>query len=378
MSNFINHHGWLTCSLLLLIWLVSIPVMANASMKTKDAFFEGYITSILECDLEWERDSYRVNVQNGIATITLLKGGKERQAVAYDHLKKIEGLQGVNILVKVFEKEGSEQISPMRRKLYEKMSITSQRVFIPTGDVFQPLIADPKQQGSFVSFRYYETPVTDFMVASVAFGGSFAIIRRLGKRPGDGLQFGVAGALFAQFNLDRPSKDLVNADYTIGLVTTYRQGAKSLRFRGYHQSSHLGDELLLSTQIERIGLSFESFELISSYDLKNWRIYVGGEYIFHHTPEGLEPGVLHGGLEYRGPTQLLGIGRLVGGIDLKSFEEHNWSLDVSYKAGFEFGSPEPGQRRIRILAECFDGFSPHGQFYDVEITYYGLGIYFDF
>lgn len=68
----------------------------------------------------------------------------------------------------------------------------------------------------------------------------------------------------------------------------------------------------------------------------------------------------------------------VGGVDLKGFEEHDWSLDASYKTGLEFGSPEPGRRRIRILAEIFDGFSPYGQFCDMELTYYGLGIYFDF
>jgi len=46
-------------------------------------------------------------------------------------------------------------------------------------------------------------------------------------------------------------------------------------------------------------------------------------------------------------------------VDLKNLEEHDWSMDASYKTGFEFDSPEPGRRRIRILAEIFDGFSTY-------------------
>lgn len=78
-----------------------------------------------------------------------------------------------------------------------------------------------------------------------------------------------------------------------------------LRFRVYHQSSHLGDELLLSTHIERINLNFESLELITSHDLKDRRVYMGGECIVNRSPKDLNPGVMHGGLEYRGPTRIL-------------------------------------------------------------------------
>jgi hypothetical protein len=51
--------------------------------------------------------------------------------------------------------------------------------------------------------------------------------------------------VFAQFDLDSTSDDLLNADYVVGLPLTFRRAGFSARGRFYHQSSHLGDELLL-------------------------------------------------------------------------------------------------------------------------------------
>ena len=61
-------------------------------------------------------------------------------------------------------------------------------------------------------------------------------------------------------------------------------------------------------------------------------------------------------------------------MDMKSLEEHNWSIDTSVKAGLEFGHPNPGQRRLRIMAEWYKGFDPHGQFYNNKVEYYGMGV----
>lgn len=55
-------------------------------------------------------------------------------------------------------------------------------------------------------------------------------------------------------------------------------------------------------------------------------------------------------------------------------EEHDWALDTSVKADFEFGHPDTGQRRLRVMAEWYKGFDPHGQFYIHKVEYLGLGI----
>ena len=78
------------------------------------------------------------------------------------------------------------------------------------------------------------------------------------------------------------------------------------------------------------------------------------------------------------PLAVWGTGHWVGGIDVKSWEEHNWSPDVSIKTGLEFGAYQPGQRRFRLMLEGYRGYAPHGQFYSDYMTYYGVGLYLGF
>jgi hypothetical protein len=185
----------------------------------------------------------------------------------------------------------------------------------------------------------------------------------------------VEGGLFAQFNLDTPSYDLINADYIIGIPGTYRNGDNSLRCRIYHQSSHLGDEFLQSVNPpERVNLSYEAIDFIYSREWCGWRVYGGGEYLMHKEPDDLKPMSAHWGLEHRGSKPLVWNGRPIGGVDMKSFEEHNWAIDTSVKAGLEFGHPNPGQRRVRLMAEWYKGFDPRGQFYNNKVEYYGMGV----
>ena len=146
-----------------------------------------------------------------------------------------------------------------------------------------------------------------------------------------------------------------------------------MRFRLYHQSSHLGDELLLGgNPPDRINLSFEALELIDSQEWRGWRVYGGGEYLIHEEPDDLKPASAHWGLEYRASKPFVWKGRLVGGIDMKSLEEHDWAIDTSAKAGLQFGRPDPGHRRLRLFAVWYRGFDPRGQFYANEVRYYGL------
>src|SRR5689334_1933417 len=100
---------------------------------------------------------------------------------------------------------------------------------LPRGDVFCPLIADPKATRSFVAYqRGNETDLaTD--IAAVGIADQFPFFRAAAGRPGNGIQLGLAGAVFAQFDLGSPSYDLLNADYTIALPLTLRAGPISAR-----------------------------------------------------------------------------------------------------------------------------------------------------
>lgn len=359
--------GHLCVAFLCLAFLLPSSAV-TAAVRTSDAFLTGYVASILERDLHWERESYVLKIVNGVTTIILFKDDPMRREAVDKQLGAIDGLMEFTIVVKPQADGKSVAESSF-------LGITGQGKAFPTGDLFQPLIADPKQPQFFVNIGSFRSVGAKYTKASVGFGETFGLYRFFGSTDGDGLQLSVEGALFAQFNLDSASSDLQNADYTIGIPLTYRYGDNSIRFRLYHQSSHLGDELLLSANPpERVNLSFESLELIYSRDWHEWRVYGGGEYLLHKEPADLKPASTHWGIEYRDSKPLFWNGRLIGGVDMKSLEEHDWDIDSSIKAGLEFGHPEPGQRQLRVMAEYYNGYDPYGQFYKNKVEYLGLGV----
>jgi hypothetical protein len=218
-------------------------------------------------------------------------------------------------------------------------------------------------------------------------GATVAIVRWAGAKDGDGLEFGLSGAVFAQFDLTRSSHDLINADYVVGLPVSYRRGPYAIRFRAYHQSSHLGDEFVENNQVQRLNLSFESFELLAARDFGPLRTYAGGEFRFNRVPhDSLEHGVLHGGMEYRHPTPVVRVGswgalRPVVAVDAQSFQYSDWRVGWSGRAGIELGpigDGTRGGRTVSFLVEFYDGPNPYGQFFAEDISSVGFGAHFNY
>lgn len=254
-------------------------------------------------------------------------------------------------------------------------------VALPQGDVFCTLVADPKAIRTFATYLRgkFPTSTATIDVGSVGIGDGFGLFRVGGPGAGDGFQLGLEAAVFAQFDLDSPSDDLLNTDYLVGLPLTFRWSGFSARARLYHQSSHLGDELLLraDSEIERENLAFESAELIVSQELGGLRVYAGGEYLFNRRPATLDAMIAHAGAEARaGPARGL---RLVAAVDVKSSEQQEWKPAVSVRAGVEaawWRSQGHPPRVWSLLAEYYDGPSPYGQFFLESIRYYGAGVHF--
>lgn len=261
---------------------------------------------------------------------------------------------------------------------------TQGTVWVPEGDLYCPLLADPKAERSFVSLLRGDFPSLEDGVAfdgaltigSVGIGDAFPIVRIGGGSAGNGVQVGLAGSILAQFNMDAPSLDLINADYLIGIPITARWGGFSTRLRLYHQSSHLGDEFLLRTSLERENLSFESLELILSQEIGRVRVYGGGERLFNREPETLDTHVLHGGVEVRA-GRLRGP-RLLAAADVKTSEQHDWRPGWSARGGVEVAvwrDERHPPRLWSLLVEWYDGPSPYGQFFQDQVSYVGLGLH---
>jgi hypothetical protein len=257
-------------------------------------------------------------------------------------------------------------------------------VLFPPDQIFCAILADPKEARSFVSllrgtFRSLDDPSgKGSTIASIGLGDSYGLVRWRGPAANEGVQLDLLGSIFAQFDLGAPSNDLINADYIIGLPLTFRRSGFSTRLRVYHQSSHLGDEYLLrSEDVDRQNLSFESVELLASQDVGPLRLYVGGERIFRREPRTLPLKLFHGGAEFR--TRRASRLQLVGGVDLKATDLHNWSPAVSGRAGLEmarYGSQEYPARLVTLMVEVYQGPSPYGQFFQDDISYVGIGLHF--
>jgi len=261
-------------------------------------------------------------------------------------------------------------------------------VLFPQDQIFCPVLADPKEARSFVSFqrgtfRSLDDPSGEGTnVGSVGLGDSFGLVRWGGPSSGEGVQLDVVGSIFAQFAVATPSNDLINADYIIGVPITFRRSGFSTRVRLYHQSSHLGEEYLLRAEdIQRQNLSFESLELLLSQEIGPLRAYAGGERIFRREPGALAAKLFHGGVELR--TGRAGPVQLVGAVDLKATERttgrHAWSRAISGRIGLEVLRSGPGGhpgRLVTLMLEFYDGPSPYGQFFQDDISYIGVGLHF--
>ena len=101
---------------------------------------------------------------------------------------------------------------------------TTSTVF-PIGELFEPIVADPKEPQFSAGLHRVESSgrLGEFTAGVVSYGEHFGLMR-WEKGNNQQWQLSIVGALFAQFNMIADSKDLVNADYGIGISGTHRRG----------------------------------------------------------------------------------------------------------------------------------------------------------
>jgi hypothetical protein len=358
-----------TCLVLLLTLLA---VGRAAAAPVDDSFIAGYAAAVLEREFSLTAPSLRV--QNGVLSVSAAELATADRARVVAQLERIPGVARVVVL-----EPGVSPPAPPPSPSPEPPRILSewQAGVLPGGVLFKPLIADPRWPHFAASYQHYfdDRQLTD--AAAVSFGESFAFYRdRLG---GAWWEVGLHAGVFAIFDLDAQSFDLVNADYMVGVPLTVRYEDFTAMFRVFHQSSHLGDEFLLRTKTNRINLSYEAVDLKLSYEFGDVvRLYAGGGYLFDRDPSSLDPFSVQYGLELRSPWPSRDSRwRPIAAVDVKQQQENNWSADISARAGIEIDGVLL-TRKLQILLEYFSGHSPNGQFYKDKVQYIGLGTHFHF
>jgi hypothetical protein len=352
---------------LALVAVLGLPG-TGAATPPVDAWLEGYAAAILEREFRLAVASLRAS--QGVISLNAAEIPPGDRGRVEATLRRIRGVTGVEII---------EAPAPATETAGTPVRLRPewQTGPLPGGTLFRPLIADPRWPHFAASYQRYWNDDQLTNVGAVSFGETFTLYR--GALGAAWWEVGIQAGVFAVFDLDADSKDLVNADYLVGVPLSLRYGDWSAMFRLFHQSSHLGDEFLLRTRLERINLSYESVDLKGSYEFGDVvRVYAGGGYLFDQEPTSLDPWSIQYGLEFISPWPPRSARwRPVAAADLQHREENAWSLDLSLRGGVQIDGVL-ASRNMQILLEYFRGRSPNGQFYRDRIEYLGLGVHFHF
>ena len=363
--------------------LLALAVLCFAqrvALGADDAYTAGYVTAVLERQFNISPRS--LQVKDGIVTIDAGELPRADRPGIVTALSAVKGVTRVELL------EAGQQ-APAGPALAAPTALAAPALegpavgFLPTGHLFKPLIADPRWPHFSASYRHYTGTPGSRDTAAVTFGETIPLYRDNigGKGEWGQWETGAQAGVFSVFDLDSASYDLINTDFFVAGFVGYRLGDVSALGRFFHQSSHLGDELLLrATHPNRINLSYEGLDAKLSYDLPlGLRPYVGGGYLIDVDPSNLGRGFAQVGGEFRSPWALWqGRLRPVAGIDLQFKEENEWHPDFSLRAGLQFENVSVFGRNLQLLMEYYNGRSFEGQFFKEAVEYLGIGVHFNF
>lgn len=255
-------------------------------------------------------------------------------------------------------------------------------IWLPDDPVlFRPFMADPREVCYSIGWRFNDNAIAKNCV-DVSFGDTFALYRWLDIWPWCGqLQIELEGALWAVFDPCYDTTPLINADYYVGIPITYAIPHWQFRLRGYHISSHIGDEFLLDHPgFDRRNASAEYLDFFASWDFTHEiRFYAGlggvimqdKEFKTHrfYSAAGAELRMLSFGC-YSPKDKLYGCP--IFAVHIRQNGDFHHHIDATYILGYEFGKVSGLYRKLRLFMEYHDGYSVEGQFSKIPTNYFSL------
>lgn len=358
--------------------LIGFGVALDAALPCRaspadDAYIAGYAAAILERD--FMASSAVVDVRDGVVRLREESMPPALRPAAIAALSRIPGVRRVELAAAPSEPSGGDHppSEPAQVSASAGLSI------LPSRRLFEPLTADPRWPHFGASFLHINGSPEVESGTVVSLGESIPLLET--PAPGGGRwQIGILGAVFSLFDRGSASQDLINNDYFVGVPVSWRRDRWSAQARYYHQSSHLGDELLLrGTGLRRVNFSLDTVDFLLSRDVDDrFRVYGGGGVIVRSEPT-LDKLLAQLGGEYVGSRPFLyGLLRPVAAIDLQAREFQEWTPDLSLRAGVQIDSPFAIGRKVQLLIEYYRGKSPYGQFFNQNIESYGVGVHFYF
>lgn len=249
--------------------------------------------------------------------------------------------------------------------------------------LFRPFMADPRQICESAGWRFDDNALTKNVI-DVSYADTLPIYRWCNVGPcgwcGQ-LQIELEGALWAVFDPCYESAPLLNADYYVGVPITYAIDRWQFRLRGYHISSHVGDEFLLNhPHFDRRNPSAEYLDFFVSHDLtEEIRLYAGLGWVVQQDPSykfsryysaiGAELRLLR--LGFLDCKNVL-YGCPIFGMHFRGSNDFKNHIDATYILGYEFGKLTGLYHRLRFFLEYHDGYSCEGQFSKHATNYFSI------
>ncbi len=197
------------------------------------------------------------------------------------------------------------------------------------------------------------------------------------------LDISLEGGLWAVFAPLQKSSPLINADYFVAVPVTYAFGRWAFRIRGFHISSHLGDEFLIAyPHFKRKNPSAEYVDFfVSNYITDDIRLY-GGIGVIAHMDKTFPIGRLYAACGVELHLSELGFvsarnqvyGRPFYGMHFHFQTRNERHLDQTYVLGYEWGKLCGLQRVLRAFIQYHDGYSWEGQFFRCPTKYFSVRV----
>lgn len=256
--------------------------------------------------------------------------------------------------------------------------------------VYQPMVADPKNPGNSVGFRWGDEVIGQ-KVVEVSLGDVFPIFRWREVFPAKGdLEFDIVGCAWSLFKMwpDNAPNDewaeLVNTDYLLALPLSYAFDKWSFRLQPYHISTHLGDEFLAKRPFYvRKNPSMEAVDFFTAYQFtENLRAYAGVGWIFHSDQSfPMKPFYV----EYGGEARFFGTrsyyhmlyGTPFIALFFRNWQENDWSLDATCALGYEWSKLQGVGRKVRLFAEYRRAYSD-GEFFNQIADFFEIRLYYGY
>jgi hypothetical protein len=351
---------------------------APARAVPDDAYLAGYATAMIERDLGLVVVS--LEVRDRVAYVVVQSLGDHPAERITAALTEIEGIERVEVSE---ARSGEVAPAPAEPPAGDEVPVENGKApdpfeLLPRVELFDPLIADPRDPHFSVIYQWYLDDPELNHVGSANFGETFALFG--GDLWGGRWEIGGLGGVFSIFDLDASSFDLVNSDFRAGLTFSARNDGLSAQLKLYHQSSHLGDEFLLNNQVNRINLSYEGVDLLISGDPWPWlRLYGGGGVLVNSYPGDLHRLSVQAGVELQSPVAFFEkTVRPLAAFNYAAREENHWHEELSGSAGIQLENPKLSKMRVQVLANYFKGNSPNGQFFVRRIESLGVGVHLHF